>query len=383
MPGAPQGKGLPAAAQYRSGATASRLRTRPGAGQSGSPFYCFATARLLPIPAANEPENERPIAVLVSREGLGDTLLKLPLLRAIARGYPGRPIWWLASYQTAAAGALRQFLPAALGEVREFVEFDKPRSAARRRFAGMRPFSLVFDTRSSFASVYTARRHLRCNAFYCCLPGYLLSSARPANRILRPRHIGERAFSLAEAALGAAADGSGRLMATEAASEHATKLLPEGPLPVGLALGSREARKNWPQTRFLELADLLKAAGMTPVLLLGPKERDRAETLRRERPDLATIEFLEAGPGISSLDVAIAVLSRLSAVVANDSGLGHLAGAAGRPVVSLFGPTDPRRWAPMAPQQRILSARDHGGEEMERIPPDAVLAAVREILQPG
>ena len=45
--------------------------------------------------------------------------------------------------------------------------------------------------------------------------------------------------------------------------------------------------------------------------------------------------------------------------------------------------TDPRRWAPMAPQRRILSARDFGGEDMDRIVPDAVLAAVREIVTTG
>ena len=343
----------------------------------------WAIPSLLPTSAIKDPDERLPIAVLVSREGLGDTLLKLPLLRAIARGCPGRPIWWLAAYQTAAAGPLRDFLPSALREVREFVGFDKPRSAARRRLAEMGPFSLVFDTRSGFAGVHAAWRHLRCRAFYCCLPGYLLSSARPPGRIFRPRHIGERALSLAQAALGDAADGSGRIEASAAARRHAAALLDEGPVHVGLALGSRETRKNWPIARFLALAELLKAASLSPVLLLGPKERDRALMLRREHADLTAIEFLDPEAGVSSLDLAVAVLGRLAAVVANDSGLGHLAAAAGLPVVSLFGPTDPRRWAPMAPAGRILRARDFGGEEMARIPPEAVLAAVREILPAG
>jgi ADP-heptose:LPS heptosyltransferase len=147
---------------------------------------------------------ERPIAVLVSREGLGDTLLKLPLLRAIARGFPGRPIWWLAAYQTAVAGPLRDFLPPEVAEVREYLGFDKPRAEAARRLSELRPFSLVFDTRSGAASVFSAWRHLTYDAFYASLPGYLLSSKRPRGRLSRPRHIGERAFSLAEAALGPA-----------------------------------------------------------------------------------------------------------------------------------------------------------------------------------
>ena len=41
--------------------------------------------------AASRPD---PIAVIVDREGLGDVLLKLPMLRAIGRGFPGRHWIW-------------------------------------------------------------------------------------------------------------------------------------------------------------------------------------------------------------------------------------------------------------------------------------------------
>jgi ADP-heptose:LPS heptosyltransferase len=327
---------------------------------------------------------EHPIAVLVSREGLGDALLKLPLLRAIARGFPGRPIWWLAAYQTAMAGVLREFLPAEIEEVREYLGFDKPRSEAARRLGELRPFSLVFDTRSGAAGVWSAWRHLSYDAFYCSLPGYLLSNRRPRGRLLRPRHIGERAFSLAESAFGAAADGGGRLGCSSEAAELALGLLPSEPISapvyVGLAPGSREAHKNWPAERFLELARNLRSAGLIPVFLIGPKEQQRAAELRQADSEAILVEFMRLGAGIGSLDAAIAVLGRLSLVVANDSGLGHLAGAAGRPVVSLFGPTDPHRWAPFAPRHRWIRAQRFGGESMALIEPAAVLAAVQELL---
>lgn len=48
-----------------------------------------------------------------------------------------------------------------------------------------------------------------------------------------------------------------------------------------------------------------------------------------------------------------------SVVVANDSGPMHLAAAMGKPVVALFGPTDPRRYGPYplsAPTHRVLCA---------------------------
>src|SRR6266536_250607 len=82
-------------------------------------------------PSAGTPA--RPIAVLVEREGLGDVLLKLPLLRAIARGFPSTPIWWISTHQTDMAGPLRQFMPPELAVVREHARLGKPlRGAAGR-----------------------------------------------------------------------------------------------------------------------------------------------------------------------------------------------------------------------------------------------------------
>ena len=41
--------------------------------------------------------------------------------------------------------------------------------------------------------------------------------------------------------------------------------------------------------------------------------------------------------------------------IGNDSGITHLAAAVGTPVVALFGPTDPRIWAPRGPHVRVIA----------------------------
>jgi hypothetical protein len=167
----------------------------------------------------NSNVEDRPIAILVDREGLGDVLLKLPLLRAIARGCPGRPIWWVATRTTEMAGPLRSFMPAEVAVVREEkARLEKPlRDVIRLR--ELPAFSLIFDTRTRIGSVWLARQVLAHEQFFCCLPGYLLSSARPAGRLARPRHIGMRALSLAQAAFGAKVDGSGELGCTQASQK--------------------------------------------------------------------------------------------------------------------------------------------------------------------
>jgi ADP-heptose:LPS heptosyltransferase len=95
---------------------------------------------------------------------------------------------------------------------------------------------------------------------------------------------------------------------------------------------------------------------------------------------LASVDLTRSSVGSGSFDFTIAVAKRLAVVVANDSGTGHLFGAAGRPIVSLFGPTDPRRWAPFAPLRKTLWAREFGGEAMDCIPAEAVIGAVEDLL---
>jgi ADP-heptose:LPS heptosyltransferase len=320
------------------------------------------------------------IAVLVDREGLGDVLLKLPLLRAIARGFPNRPIWWISTHETDMAGPLRQFMPGELAVVREHARLGKPLREAARRLREFPGFSAIFDTRSRMANVWLARRMLAHEQFFCCLPGYFLSDARPPGRWIRPRHIGERALSLALAALGPAADGAGELEPTSAAADAARDALPEGPVYVGLGIGSRVARKNWPVAKYAALASALAARGICPVVLLGPREIDRAAEICVAVPARASVDLTRTSAGSGPFDFTIAIAKRLAAVVANDSGTGHLFGAAGRPIVSLFGPTDPRRWAPFAPLRKTVWAREFGGERMDHIPVETVTAAVEAIL---
>jgi ADP-heptose:LPS heptosyltransferase len=75
--------------------------------------------------------------------------------------------------------------------------------------------------------------------------------------------------------------------------------------------------------------------------------------------------------------LTIALARRLSSAVANDSGTGHMLAAADIPLVSLFGPTPPAKFAPATPRLTVLRAQDFGGgDAMESIPVQAVAAAL-------
>jgi len=105
--------------------------------------------------------------------------------------------------------------------------------------------------------------------------------------------------------------------------------------------GSGGLRKCWPTYRFIAVArDFGRRRGMSVVWLLGPAELDHAERFRTGLP----AEFVVvSSPPLMTL---AALLGRSSVYLGNDSGVTHLAASVGVPTLALFGPTDPRLWAP-------------------------------------
>ncbi len=325
---------------------------------------------------------EKRIAVLVDREGLGDALLKIPFLRALRRAFPAHRVWWIATHQTAMEDDLAPWVAPLLDRVIANAGLTSLDRAVVLRLRALPPFELVFDARTRFMTVLLARRHLKHRGFYACLPGFVLSDRLPPGRFTRPKGIAARMLTMVEAATGRAADWTGTFEVSAAAQRLAAERLPDGPRYVGLAPGSREVRKNWPLDRYMALAMALAAKGYTPAFLIGPQEREWLATLRAGVPQALFPEAEPVGPalGVGRLEFAIAIGRRLTATVANDSGIGHLMAAIGTPLLSLFGPSDAARWAPFGERCIIVRAQDFGGETMEAIPVDAVSDAVDRLL---
>lgn len=104
--------------------------------------------------------------------------------------------------------------------------------------------------------------------------------------------------------------------------------------------GSGGKMKRWPAERFAELARRAKA----PLILLGPAEEDLA----------SAFEGLPVARDWALPRVA-ATLAKARAFVGNDSGVSHLASWL-CPTLALFGPTDPKVWAPAGPTAHVMAA---------------------------
>jgi heptosyltransferase-2 len=137
------------------------------------------------------------------------------------------------------------------------------------------------------------------------------------------------------------------------ALEAARALVPARPFVV-LAPGAAYGRaKQWPPERYAELADRLRRTrGLASVVIGAGADRAASQELKDALAGLPggseTAGALVDLVGRTDLPTLAAVLSLAHAVVANDSGAMHLAGAVGAPVVAVFGPTNERQTAPLA-----------------------------------
>jgi len=112
--------------------------------------------------------------------------------------------------------------------------------------------------------------------------------------------------------------------------------------------GASVQEKRWKAEKFAELIDNLAVKGMPCVIVGG-----NAEVVHGDK-------ILTGGKGISmagktSLVETAAIISKAAVLVSGDSGLLHIAAGLGRPTVSLFGPSNIRKWAPKGEHHIVIS----------------------------
>jgi heptosyltransferase-2 len=115
------------------------------------------------------------------------------------------------------------------------------------------------------------------------------------------------------------------------------------------------AAKRWPARHFAALAQALMAQhpGAQVGLLGSPKDKAACDEIIAITGAASMFNLA----GVTRLDEAIAVIAGAAAVVANDSGLLHIASALNRPVIGLYGPTDPDHAPPFSDLARAMSLR--------------------------
>jgi len=270
--------------------------------------------------------------LIITGSMIGDVILSTGAIAEIVRRHAGAPVTVVCSPGTA---ILFRHLPGGA----EIIALAKKKRGGHwldlyRRLRGRR-WRRIYDFRNSLA-------------------GRFLNGPRVTPR----RAGGETVHKVAEASsiLGEGPALSPVLWLSKADDEA----LPAGvrsakPLLV-LGPGASRAGKAWPVERFAALAGRLTERGgplegAVVVPTGGPMDRPAAEVIRQGVPEERFVDMTGA-----DLLTTAAVMARAALFVGNDSGMMHLAAAAGAPTLGLFGPTDERLYGPWGERAAAVRA---------------------------
>jgi ADP-heptose:LPS heptosyltransferase len=188
---------------------------------------------------------------------------------------------------------------------------------------------------------------------------------------------------------------SPRLWVLDRHERAAAMLLPPGEPVVAIGPAANWRGKQWRAEYFAELARRLTAPGgpfpgARVAVMAAAHERAQAAPVLAALPAARAIDLV----GRVDLLTAAAVLRRTAMFIGNDTGLMHIAAAAGAPTLGLFGPSPAARYAPWgaltAVAQTALSSEaihaagfDHRTTDtlMDSLSVDAVEAAARELCR--
>ena len=291
--------------------------------------------------------------LVVSLSNIGDVVLTLPVVDILRAAFPAAELYLIVSPKA-------RGLFAENPHITRVIAYDKqaPWHAKLAWFLGLRRlrFDLVVDLRNSM------------------LP-FLLNTRTLTRPVCSPAKVHMKQKHLARLAL--VFDGLdgpvGRSGIAFSAAQHSSveRLVRGWEGYVLVAPGAADPRKRWDAKGFIDVVGHLRWKGKKVVLVGDDKDRPVAACI--------TAAFSEGVLdlcGSTSLIELAGVAARAALAVTNDSGTMHLASYFDRPVIALFGRTDPFFYGPWSTRSVALRK----GADVALISPEDVIAEVDKFL---
>ena len=278
---------------------------------------------------------------------IGDFILTLPALKALHDAYPEAHIEIL-GYKHIAALAENRFYAQAVRSI-DYAALSSFFAKDSKLPAELTNYFRSFDLIISY--LYDPDEIFQQNLRACSVQNLISGPAKLDNSAHAARQLAEPVEALGIKVVDLAA----KIFPSAEHRQFARDFLRDLPRRI-LAIhpGSGSEKKNWPIENWINLGNDLSAResfGGSIVVISG--EADHAQVSRlQELWKNARVAFAKN----LSL-VHLAALLEKAIFIGHDSGISHLAAAAGAKCILLFGPTDPAIWAPRNENVRVLRSK--------------------------
>jgi ADP-heptose:LPS heptosyltransferase len=319
----------------------------------------FAAASAVARPFRRREKPNAPARILLLRlERIGDLLMALPAIAAVRAAAPAATIdLVVGSWNTELASAIPHVdLVETLDArwlVRDGAGLHVPALLKHARAWRQRGYDLAINFEPDVRSnLLLAAAQAKWTAGYRSGGGGpLLDEALEYDQ---HSHTTDNALRLVDHVLGpATAPGAAALLLIpEEHKRRARAILGTAARPlVAVHVSGGRAVKQWEPDRFGDVARRLIANRGATIVLTGSRDdRTLVDQLAKVLPPAATVD----ASGDQSLLTLAALLDEVELLITGDTGPMHVAAAVGTPIGAVFGPSDPRRYAPRGPLDKIV-----------------------------
>lgn len=339
--------------------------------------------------------------LIIRLSSIGDVLHATPVAKALKTACPSCRITWIVS--KTAAGLLNG--NPYIDEILIWSREDFEAAAKNRRFGQLRKLWLelkVFYRQKSFdialdihglfltgAILYASKTPRRIG----------MAKTRELNRFFMTEqapdpesgHVIDRYLSVLRPLGIQAKDRTMTLLVSQENEKRAAQFFRQNGLdeskPIVMVNPKTSWRsKNWPPKHFAACLRLIDKTAQV-ILCGGPQDAPDADEIKK----LAGRSAVNAA-GRTSLPELAALLKKSAVLLTGDTGALHIAIALGTPTVSLWGPTSPQQYGPLAGNHKTLlsphscrgchktTCRSKATACMAAITPEAAAASINAIL---
>ncbi len=275
---------------------------------------------------------KKKILIYVGLDLLGDALIKLPFLRCLKKIFPNSHITWLAGKGSSVfKTSLKPIASGLIDEVIENVEIGSKISEIF--FPKKLPnFDIVFDTQKRLLTTLILLK-IKTKFFISASSNFLFSDLFPSKN--KEKNLSKQLLNLA------------LLFSNEDLNIFSESKFKKKSKKIAICPGASVDWKRWSLENFIKVGNFLIKRKLTPVFILGPSEKKFYPKLKKNFNH--KIHIAKSSNPMDTIKIA----GKCCLGITNDTGCGHLLAASEIPTISLFGPTNYQKFAPLGNKKNV------------------------------
>ncbi|MBC33828.1 MAG: hypothetical protein CMN01_04300 [Rickettsiales bacterium] len=307
-------------------------------------------------------QKNKKILIYVGLDLLGDALIKLPMLQHIKKFYPNSEITWLAGKGKSVYKTSLKFLADGLiHEVKDNANVGSKITELLFNKIECK-YDIVIDTQKRFLTTLILKK-INCDVFISSSCNYIFSDFRTRQN---QENLSKQLIDLA-------------LLLTpyESYKKNLSEVSCLDRKKIAICPGASVKWKMWQIENFIKVGLFLKEKKFTPIFILGPNEKNLNKVIGKFFSIKKNIVNV-----IRPIDT-INLAKLCSAGISNDTGCGHLLSSSGIPTLTIFGPTNYRKFAPVGNSLNvsISSQKIYKSKNINLIKVEDVISEISKILK--